>query len=125
MREVLLVGSGGFIGSVLRYYVGGWVQRAFATGVFPLGTLAVNVLGCLAIGLLAGLAESRDVLSAEVRLFVFIGVLGGFTTFSSFGYETLALARDGQLAAAFGNVALQLVLGLVAVYVGLVCSRFV
>ncbi|MBI5058641.1 fluoride efflux transporter CrcB [candidate division KSB1 bacterium] len=124
MRELLWVGSGGFLGSVLRYYVGGCVQRGLPGSAFPMGTLAVNALGCLVIGLLAGLAESRFVLSAEARLFLLIGVLGGFTTYSSFGYETVALARDGQLLAAFGNIALQLVLGLGAVYLGLVASRF-
>jgi CrcB protein len=125
LRELLLVGAGGFLGSIMRYLIGGWVQRGLNYPTLPFGTLAVNVLGCLGIGLLAGLAESRFVLSAEARLFTMIGILGGFTTFSSFGYETMALARDGQLLAAFGNVALQLVLGLGAVYSGLVISRFI
>ena len=115
---VLLVGSGGFVGSVLRYLAGLLVQHLSGGSAFPYGTLAVNVLGCLLIGFLNGLTEGRQVFSPETRGLIFIGLLGGFTTFSSFGYETIALARDGQVVGAFSNVALQLALGLGAVWVG-------
>lgn len=118
MINILLVGAGGFIGSVLRYLVSGWVQQASRSVDFPFGTLAVNVIGCFIIGILAQLAESRGVFTSESRLFVFTGLLGGFTTFSSFGNETLNLARDSQLMNAFANVGANLVIGLFAVWLG-------
>lgn len=118
MMVVLLVGSGGFLGSVLRYLVGQWVLSLSGNSVFPYGTLAVNVLGCLAIGILNGVAETRGLFNAEIRGLLFIGLLGGFTTFSSFSYETLALARGGQVFPAFLNVVLQMGLCLGAVWAG-------
>ncbi len=118
MMVVLLVGSGGFLGSILRYLVGQWVLGLSGNSAFPYGTLAVNVLGCLAIGILNGVAETRGLFNAEIRGLLFIGLLGGFTTFSSFSYETLALARDGQVLPAFLNVVLQIGLCLGAVWAG-------
>ena len=97
MIRLLLVGTGGFIGSVLRFILAGLVQGWSRSTRFPFGTLAVNLLGCFVIGLLAQLAESRSVFTAETRAFVFVGLLGGFTTFSAFGNETLGLLRDGAL----------------------------
>jgi CrcB protein len=123
MREILLVGTGGFLGSVARYATGGLVYRFVRTPLLPWGTLTVNVLGCLAIGLCSGLAESRQLFSPDVRLFLFIGVFGGFTTFSTFGYETFALARDGETMLTAANILLQLVLGLGAVWAGHALSR--
>jgi CrcB protein len=121
--DVLWVGFGGFVGSGLRFMISGWVHRLPGTGSFPYGTLVVNVVGCLALGLIGGWAEHRQVLSPAARLFVLIGVLGGFTTFSTFAYETLALATASDLAKAFANIALQLVLGLVAAWVGFSAAR--
>ena len=118
LQALLLVGSGGFVGSALRYAVSGWVQRLDPAGSFPYGTLAVNALGCLVIGLLGGLADARSALGPEARLLVMIGLLGGFTTFSTFGYETLGLLRAGSFLAAGTNVAASLVLCLVAVWLG-------
>lgn len=123
---VLWVGLGGFLGSALRYLLGGWVQRLAPVADFPAGTLAVNVLGCLAIGGVAGLVELRHGLGPGVRLFLLVGLLGGFTTFSSFAWETLELARSGTAAAlplAFANVVLQVALGLAAAWAGLVITR--
>ena len=96
MERIFLVGLGGFIGTVLRYGLGGWASRWKGSAAFPYETLLVNVLGCLAIGLLAALSEARGVFTGTTRAFLFIGVLGGFTTFSSFGYETFQLLRGGQ-----------------------------
>jgi CrcB protein len=90
----------------------------------PFGTLVVNVVGCFLIGFLSGLAEARSVFGPEVRLFLFIGVLGGFTTFSSFAYETFALARDTENLAAAANIFAQVILGLIAVWVGNALVRF-
>lgn len=106
------------MGSALRFLVSGWAQRMDPSGSFPIGTLTVNTVGCLAIGLLAGLAESRSVLGPEARLFVLMGVLGGFTTFSTFGYETLSLLREGAWLPAIGNVGASVFLGLAAVWLG-------
>ncbi|MFQ5515064.1 MAG: fluoride efflux transporter CrcB [Myxococcota bacterium] len=123
--NALLVGSGGFAGSLLRYALGGAVHRQLPLATFPYGTLAVNLLGCVLIGALAGLADSRQVLTPELRTFALIGLLGGFTTFSTFGYETIAMAHDGEHLHAVANVALHLVLGLSLVWLayGLTSSR--
>jgi CrcB protein len=117
LSNVFLVGMGGFIGSVIRYFVGGIVQQS-SRSLFPYGTLAVNVLGCFIIGFLAQLAEARGLFASEARSFVFIGILGGFTTFSTFGNETLNLARDGQMMGAVANVGANVLLGLFAVWLG-------
>ncbi|HEX9668591.1 MAG TPA: fluoride efflux transporter CrcB [Thermoanaerobaculia bacterium] len=122
-RSVLLVGVGGFLGSVCRYLLGGWVHGAIPFASFPYGTLLVNVSGCFLIGVLGGLTDARQVLGPDGRLFVLLGVLGGFTTFSSFAYETLALARDADYLRAFANVAAQVLLGLGAAWLGLTLVR--
>ena len=125
MERLLWAGTGGFIGSALRYAVGGLIARARSTGSFPLETLVINVVGCVALGCLAGLAETRGFFGGATRVFLFIGVLGGFTTFSAFGYETFQLLRDGQWVTAWGSVALQIVLGVGGVWVGQVLARSV
>jgi len=113
------------IGGVLRYSLSTWVHRVLDHPWFPYGTLAVNGLGCLVIGFLAGLAESRSAFTSETRLFIFVGILGGFTTFSSFALETFSLARDTQSAAALLNIGLQLALGLAAVWIGNVMAHII
>lgn len=118
MIGVLLVGVGSFVGGVLRYGLSTWVHRTLDNPWFPYGTLAVNGLGCLVIGFLAGLAEFRAAFTPEARLFLFVGILGGFTTFSSFALETFSLARNTQNVAALANIGLQLILGLLAVWIG-------
>jgi len=117
LDKIFLVGIGGAVGSILRFLVSGWVQSVSGVS-FPFGTLTVNVLGCFIIGVLSYLADMRGVLTPEMRALLIVGVLGGFTTFSSFGNETMALVRDGEMGYALANVALSLVLGLGAVYVG-------
>ncbi|MGZ8848399.1 MAG: fluoride efflux transporter CrcB [Pyrinomonadaceae bacterium] len=116
MGKLFLAGIGGFIGSALRYAVGGFVQHQSGSIRFPYGTLAVNLAGCLLIGFLSHLAETRGIFTAEARTLIFIGVLGGFTTFSAFGNETMNLWRDGDNALAVANVAAHLVLCLGAVW---------
>lgn len=125
MVNILLIGIGGFIGSVLRYLVSGYVQQISKGVGFPYGTLTVNVIGCFIIGFLAQLAETRGVFTTEWRLFVFVGLLGGFTTFSSFGNETFNLARDAQLAGALGNIGANVIIGLAAVWIGRAVSYLV
>jgi len=117
------VGIGGFIGSLFRFGVSGFVHRLLPFAAFPYGTLAVNVSGCLVIGILSGLAESRQVIGPELRLFLFLGVLGGFTTFSTFGYETIELLRDAEHFRAGANVALHIAVGLLAVWLGYAFAR--
>jgi len=116
--RVLLVGLGGFLGSALRYLVGTWVGRMKAGWPFPIETLLINVAGCVVIGFLGGLGESRGMFSPPTRAFLFIGVLGGYTTFSTFGYETFQLLRDAQWLAAAASVALQVGLGIGGVWAG-------
>ena len=118
MEEALLVGTGGFLGSVLRYAVGGWVGRLKSGWTFPIETLLINVAGCLVIGFLAGLGESRGIFSGSARAFLFIGVLGGFTTYSTFGHETFQLVRVGQWPAAAASVGLHVALGIGGVWAG-------
>jgi fluoride exporter len=115
MREVLLVGVGGFLGAVSRYLVGGWVQGAFPRSDFPLGTLVVNVAGSFAIGFLFGLGDARGVFGPTARLFWAMGFLGAFTTFSSFSLETVNLATDGDGLMAVANVLANVLGCLVAV----------
>lgn len=119
----ILVGLGGFAGSVARYGLSHLVQRLLPSSLFPAGTLVVNVLGCLAIGLLGGLGEGRDVFSPELRLLLLVGLLGGFTTFSTFGYESLALLREANWLEAGLYISLHLVLGLGAVWIGYNLAR--
>jgi CrcB protein len=119
MKAALLVALGGAIGSVARYALSGYVLRHTLDWRFPAGTFTVNVVGCLVAGVLAGLAEKHDVLSPDARLLLFTGLLGGFTTFSAFGLETMHLVKRGDLATASANVALSVLAGLVALWIGM------
>lgn len=125
MTNILLIGVGGFIGSVARYLASGYVQQASKSIDFPYGTLAVNLIGCFIIGFLSQLAESRGVFTNQSRLFTFTGFLGGFTTFSSFGNETINLARDSQMMNALANVGANVVIGLFAVWLGRTVSYLI
>ena len=124
MRELCFVGLGGFFGAIARYGLSGLVHRLVG-GTFPSGTLAVNTLGCLVIGILAGLAEDRQLFSSSTRLFLMIGLLGSFTTFSTFGHETVELLREGSVRAALSNILANVLLGIVAVVVGHTLVRLV
>lgn len=125
MIKLLMVGMGGFAGSICRYIVSGLSQRLFDDPFFPYGTLTVNVAGCLLIGLLGGLSETRHLFTPEIRALILIGFLGGFTTFSTFGYEIFTIARDGLFVAALTNLILHLVLGFTAVWLGFSLSKLV
>ena len=122
----LWVGIGGALGSVARYAVSLGAAR-WLGAAFPWGTLIVNVAGSFAIGLLAALvtADGRPTLGTDARAFVMIGILGGFTTFSSFSLETLNLARAGAVSAAAANAGLSLVLSLAAVWLGFAAAAIV
>ncbi|MFH1195507.1 MAG: fluoride efflux transporter CrcB [bacterium] len=125
MVKLLYVGLGGFLGSVSRYLLSGFIHKLFDKSLFPIGTLTVNVIGCFLIGFLNGIGDSRQVFTPEFRLFVFIGVLGGFTTFSTFGYEVFTFAHDAQFFSSLLNIALHLILGLGAVWLGYSFSKFI
>lgn len=126
MREAIInalaVGSGGFLGALARYGMSGWVQRLSPMSTFPYGTLAVNLAGCFAIGVLAGLAESRQLFGPEARAFALIGLLGGFTTFSTFGYETWVMLREADYLRATANVGVHVLLGVLLVAMGYVLT---
>jgi CrcB protein len=125
MIKLLMVGMGGFAGSICRYMISDISHRLFNDPFFPYGTLTVNVVGCLLIGLLGGLSESRHLFTPEIRALVLIGFLGGFTTFSTFGYEIFTFARDGQFVSALTNLLLHLILGFGSVWLGFSISKVV
>lgn len=109
----LLVAAGGALGATARFLLTDLVHRV-STPFFPWGTFIVNVTGCFVFGLVAGLGDARGVVGPNVRAFVLVGILGGYTTFSSFTFETMNLARGGQIPQALGNILGQVTLGLVA-----------
>lgn len=119
MLTIVLIGAGGFVGASTRYAVGRWVNDLAGNPSFPYGTLTVNVVGCLLIGVLAGLTATRTVIGVDARAFLIVGVLGGFTTFSAFGLETIELMRRGEHFVGVTNVALSVALSLIAVWAGL------
>lgn len=116
--NILFVAFGGALGSVSRYLLGTWVQSVSKSIDFPFGTLTVNLIGCFVIGFLSQLAETRGVFTSESRALVFVGILGGFTTFSSFGNDTINLLRDGETFNALANVGANVILGLLLVWLG-------
>lgn len=116
--RLCVVGAGGCLGSVLRYLVSGWVQDRSGSIAFPYGTTAVNLSGCFVIGLLSWLIETRSLFSPETRAFLLIGLLGGFTTFSTFGNETLNLLRSGRAELAMLSVGAHVVAGVGMVWLG-------
>ena len=118
LYSVLFAALGGAIGSVSRYILGTWTQSISQSIDFPYGTLTVNLIGCFVIGFLSQLAESRGVFTPESRALVFIGILGGFTTFSSFGNDTINLLRDGKTFNALANISANVIFGLILVWLG-------
>ena len=122
MNQVMAVAIGGALGSVLRYGLSNWVHSFVGRG-FPYGTLAVNVLGCLAMGILFVLLVERMADSAMWRAGLLVGLLGGFTTFSAFSIETFNLIEQGDLAKAAGNMAASLVLCIGATWLGVTLAR--
>ncbi len=122
LPKLLWIAFFGALGALARYGLGGWVQRQ-ASGAFPWGTVAVNLSGCLAFGLIWTLASERHLIGGEWRVILLVGFLGAYTTFSSFVFETGEMMRAGEWLAALGNMALQNVLGLAALFAGIVLGR--
>lgn len=124
MKEIAVVFLGGGLGASLRYWLSGTVYRVLSH-TFPFGTLTVNIVGCFLIGFLMAFFEERFVVQPLLRVFLTIGVLGGFTTFSTFSFETLALLREGSTAAGVMNMFLSLGGCLVATFIGNMLGRVV
>lgn len=121
--QYLVIALGGGLGSMLRFAIGTWIDSGAQKGgvIFPWGTILVNITGCFIIGFIATISaagEGRLLLSPYTRNFILIGILGGYTTFSSFSLQTLTLAQDGQWGAAAANVAISVVLCLIGVWLG-------
>lgn len=116
MYTVLLVGIGGFIGATLRYVLGGWIQNGFVN--FPVGTLTINTIGSFFLGLVMYLSEYQGLFSEETRIFLTIGVIGAFTTLSTFGYESFRLLDDSKLTLLAINLISTVLFSMLAVYLG-------
>jgi fluoride exporter len=123
IKELLIVGCGGFFGAICRYLVSGWAQTFFKSP-FPFGTLTVNSIGSLLLGFIAGLSQTA-IISPQLRMFIAIGLLGAFTTFSTFSYETMMLLRSQSYVEAFLNIAISLILGIILVYIGFIVGQVV
>ncbi|MGY1488171.1 fluoride efflux transporter CrcB [Methylobacillus pratensis] len=118
MNQVMLVALGGAIGSVARFKLSGLVLRYSLDWRFPFPTFTVNIIGCLVIGILAGLASREGFMSADMRVLLFTGLVGGFTTFSAFGLETMVLLREGHIGIAAAYVVASIVVGLAVMWLG-------
>lgn len=121
-KTYLLVGLGGFLGSTSRFAAAQFMQRFFQT-TFPIGTMSVNILGSLIIGVLFGISEYFNWLSPNARMFLAVGFCGGFTTFSSFAYENIVLLREAQYVSFFLYLVLSIFLGLLAAWLGFVLIK--
>ena len=123
MKHVLIVGLGGCLGAIARYGCSGWVLHHTLNWRFPLGTFSVNFLGCLIAGILSGAIEKHHVLSQDMRLLLFTGFLGGFTTFSALGVETVFLLRRGEVRVAATYVALSVLCCIAGLWLGMAAIR--
>lgn len=123
IRLALIVGAGGFLGTVSRYFTQILMQRWFQT-LFPIGTLAVNILGSFLIGVIYALSERNNILSPEIRLFLTVGFCGGFTTFSSFSFDILNLTKDSSFIYTLLYMAGSIFLGILAVYLGTITTKW-
>lgn len=123
VKILLLIGSGGFIGSVLRYLLSQSIQNKFLSS-FPYGTMSVNIIGSLLIGVVYGLVEKGN-LSPEARLFLATGILGGFTTFSAFTLDALNLLQEGLWLESVSYILLSVVLGMVAAFLGIFMIKLI
>jgi CrcB protein len=124
LPRLLLIGLAGFVGTLARYWLSGWAARRFGE-TFPAGTLIVNLLGCFLAGLMAYLMFERFVISPTARTVLLIGLLGGFTTFSSFGLQSFNLVRDGEVGLALANILVSNTGGIFMVWLGYSVAKFV
>jgi len=124
MIKYIMVGLGGFLGAVARFWLGGYVYERMGTR-FPYGTFVINCSGCFAIGFIMAILGERTHLNPNWRLLIPIGFIGAYTTFSAFEYETMMAMRDGALLIAFLNVVLSVIVGFACVWTGTVCGRVI
>ncbi len=124
LRTIFIVGTGGFVGSVLRYLVQVFMEKGLMS-TFPWGTFVANIAGSFIIGIVYALAEKGNLMNSEWRLFLAVGICGGFTTFSSFAYNNMMMLKEGVYGQFFLNVGGSLFLGIMAVYLGMLAVRFV
>ena len=122
IKNILLIGTGGFVGSVARYYLSRATLHIDFFSI-PVGTLLVNVLGSFVIGFLVGISEKSVILTADLRLLLMVGLCGGFTTFSTFTNENFMLMHNGQFLTVFLYTAASIILGFLAVYLGYITSN--
>ena len=122
-QKILYLGLAGALGTLLRHFLSGLVQKNFGAN-FPLGTAAVNIIGCLLFGLLWALVENRFMISAQLRMVIFVGFFGAFTTFSSFMFESVNLLNNSGWFWGLGSCVLQNILGLIAVVIGMAIGSF-
>ena len=118
MHKIILIGTGGFMGSIFRYLLSGYVQNLSKSVAIPYGTFTVNVIGCFFIGMLSHLAELQIGMTLEMRLLLLVGFLGSFTTYSTFSNETMILLQDQRILLAMINIAAHIFAGLAAVFLG-------
>jgi CrcB protein len=124
MVNLLYVGIGGFIGAVLRYLLSGFFYNIFGDRL-PYGTFAVNIIGCFVLGFFITLAEGKFIISPQMRSFFAIGLLGAFTTFSTFSFETFALLQDELYVSAFSNILISVLVGIFAVWAGIILAKLI
>jgi fluoride exporter len=122
MQKTFLIALAGLLGTLLRYWLSGFVARRYGE-TFPWGTMVVNLCGCFVTGVVFNLSEERFLVNPVLRTIILIGLLGGFTTFSSYGLQTFNLLRDGEIGLATLNVAASNFIGLLMVWLGYVLSR--
>ena len=125
LTDMLLVGSGGFLGSIARFKIGGYILHRSPQLLFPLGTFVVNLVGCIVIGLLAGMAARSEFPDYNWKLFLITGLLGGFTTFSAFGLESFILIKQQEYSWAAVNLVASPCAGVAAVFIGYQLATFI
>lgn len=118
LQSIVAVGCGGFVGAIARFVIAGWTQHLWRWGWFPIGTVTVNVIGCFALGALAGWNEQVRIFPPVIRAFLLVGVIGSFTTFSTFSYENVVLLREGRVLLAGTNAVGQVVIGGLVAFLG-------
>lgn len=121
MNAIILVGAGGFIGAVGRYLLSGWIQNGYS--VFPFGTMGVNIIGSFILGFVMYMSEFSGVFSDETRIFLAIGVIGAFTTMSTFSYESFRMLEESNISGFFLNTGGTFILTLAAIWVGRIVAK--